>query len=165
MLRAMATVALWTGVCFGVWLLSLSALSLGELLLGAGCSLATGVVSVLVQRGVGARWGTPSGLARPLLVLPVSIIGDTVRALALPMRRHRGPAGYRTLEVGGGGVSPAARARRAAATMVTTATPSSIVVDADRDTGVLTVHGLPTGGSPLERALRGMRPRDHRGKP
>jgi multisubunit Na+/H+ antiporter MnhE subunit len=154
MVRTLSGVVLWSLAALGIWLLTLSALSWGELLVGAGCSVVVGVIALAAQRAVGTSWKTNMASLRPLVALPFAIGADTMQVLTVPLR-HRGRHGaqFETMDIGAAGSSPQAVTRRALATFGTTVTPASIVVDVDED-GVMTLHRLPTRGLRMEEGFK-----------
>jgi multisubunit Na+/H+ antiporter MnhE subunit len=148
-------VVAWTLVTWGVWLVSLTALSPDELGVGGGCALLCGLAAAAVRRVVQGH-GRPTWAAvRPLLLLPVAVAADTAAVLAAPWRpsrwRHRGePAGGRIeqSEVPRGG-SPVARACRSFAVAVVSASPGSVALEADPESGKLVVHAFGSAGPTL----------------
>ena len=87
MVERLPGVALWSGISLGIWLLSLSSLSWGELVVGGACSLAVGVVTVAAQRAVGVRWAPTASSLRPVLAVPLAIVTDALQVVARPFRR------------------------------------------------------------------------------
>ena len=152
MVRSLSGVALWSLVVLGIWLLTLSALSWGELVVGSACSVAVGVIAIAAQRAVGVSWKPTVASLRPFLVLPFAIASDAVQVLSLLVRRRRDSGQFGTIETGEAGSSPQVSTRRALATVGTTATPAAIVVDVD-DQGVMTLHSFPTKGIRMEEAF------------
>lgn len=148
--RTLSVVMLWSLAALGIWLLTLSALSWGELLVGAGCSVVVGVIALAAQRAVGTSWSPNSASLRPLVFLPFAIGADAVQVLTLPLRHRGRPGGrFEAIDIDAAGSSPQAATRRALATLGTTVTPASIVVDVNDD-GVMTLHSLPTAGFRME---------------
>ncbi len=150
MVRTLSGAVLWSLAALGIWLLTLSALSWGELLVGAGCSVVVGVIALAAQRAVGTSWKPNAASLRPLVALPLAIGADAVQVLTLPLR-HRGRRGgqFETMDIDAAGSSPQAVTRRALATLGTTVTPASIVVAVD-DEGAMTLHSFPTVGIRME---------------
>ncbi len=153
MVERLPGVALWSGISLGIWLLSLSSLSWGELVVGGACSLAVGVVTVAAQRAVGARWAPTASSLRPVLAVPLAIVTDALQVVALPFRRPDARGRLEWVDIDAAGPSPEAATRRAIATLATTATPASIVVDVDGESGDMTIHALPTGGRHVEKGF------------
>jgi multisubunit Na+/H+ antiporter MnhE subunit len=142
-------VALWSGASLGIWLLTLSSFSWGELIVGSACSLLVGLIAVAAQRVVGARWAPTAVSLRPLLVVPAAVASDAVQVFTASLWRRSMQGRFETLDIGATGPSPQAATRRAIATLATTLTPASIVVDVN-DEGEMTIHALPTGGPHIE---------------
>ncbi len=150
MIRTLSSLVLCSLAALGIWLLTLSALSWGELFVGAGCSVVVGVIAVAAQRAVGTSWKRHAASLRPLVVLPFAITSDAMQVLTLPLRPRRRRGGqFETMVLDAAGSSSQAQTRRALATLATTVTPASIVVDVD-DEGVMTLHRLPTIGLRME---------------
>lgn len=150
MVRTLSGVVLWSLAALGIWLLTLSALSGAELLVGAGCSVVVGVIAVAAQRAVGTSWKPNAASVRPLKALPLAIGSDALQVLTLPLRRRRRHGGqFETVDIDAAGSSPQAMTSRALATLGTTVTPASIVVDID-DEGTMTLHSFPTVGIRIE---------------
>lgn len=142
----MAEALTWAGVCFGVWVATLSALTAPELWLGAGVSVGCGVLAVAGRRSLGDRWAAPSRWLRPALLLPVAVPLDAARAFWSVLRRD--PGRFASVPVAGGrGTGAVAEGRRATYVLLTSATPGSVVLDVDPDTGEALVH-LVGGGWP-----------------
>jgi multisubunit Na+/H+ antiporter MnhE subunit len=150
--RSVSCVALWTLAALGIWLLTLSALSWGELLVGAACSVGVGVIAVAAQRAVGRSWKPTAVSMRPFLVLPLAIASDAAQVLSLPLRSRRKSGHFETMDIDAAGSSPRIATRRALATLGTTVTPASIVVDVDDD-GVMTLHSFSTVGVHMEQGF------------
>ena len=146
-------VALWSGVSLGIWLLTLSTFSWAELAVGSACSLIVGVVAAAVQRTVGVRWAATASALRPLHVVPLAIVTDAAQVVPLPFRRRGLRGRFETVDVDAAGSSPEAATRRAIATLATTVTPASIVIDVDGESGDMTIHALPTIGPHVEDAF------------
>jgi multisubunit Na+/H+ antiporter MnhE subunit len=143
-------VVLWSLAALGIWLLTLSAFSWAEFLVGAACSAVVGVIAVAAQRAVGTSWRSNAASLRPLVALPFAIGSDSIQVLTSPLRRQRGRGGrFEIIDIDAAGSSPQAATRRALATVGTTLTPASIVVDVD-DEGVMTLHSVPTVGIRVE---------------
>ncbi|HEX4218658.1 MAG TPA: hypothetical protein VHZ02_09845 [Acidimicrobiales bacterium] len=143
------TLALSAGA-LGVWLLSLSSVSSEELLVGGSSALACGVVAAIVRRKIDGHWSLAWDLVRPVLCLPGAIAADTLGVLASPWRARKKRARYFDVDIGAAGSSPRATARRAIASLVVSASPGSVVVAADPETGRLTVHSFASAGTRLE---------------
>lgn len=143
-------VLVWWAVAYGIWLVSLAAVTFQELIAGMAVSLSCAFAAYGVRWAVGEAWTVRPGWMRPLLVLPLVLVLDTVQVLSAVATRSRGR--FTTVPTGATGDDPDARSRRAMATIFLSVTPGSYVLDADPRTGDLLVHSL---------ARRGPRMKDH----
>lgn len=156
-------IAAWTAMTWGIWLVSLSAVSTEELIVGGGCAVGCGVVCAVIRRLVGGRWRPAARTFLPAVLVPVAVVADAAAVLAAPWRPRRwlragrshrrgqdGTGGHLvTVDIGARGPSPAAAGRRAIATLVVSASPGSVVVDADPETGELVAHVFCSVGPSL----------------
>jgi multisubunit Na+/H+ antiporter MnhE subunit len=149
MVKTMAGVLFWNAVCLSIWLLTLSSLSVGELIVGSACSLVVGAAVVAACHAVGLRLAPTAPAFRPFLWLPLAIVSDAAQVLVLPLRPGGVRGRFRTLDLGDAGSSDKAVTRRAVATLGTTATPASVVLDAN-EKGEITLHALRTRGPHME---------------
>lgn len=154
-LRAMEALV-WAGLCLGVWLLTVAAVTPGELIMATPSAVVCGVLAVAARCAYGAHWSYPSRLGVWLLRLPGILVLDTVRVLALPWLRL---AGRRTDEgkfvrvAVAPGADSTSVSRRAAAIAVVSVTPGTFVVHDDPDTGELVVHGILDGGPSMHEVV------------
>ncbi len=153
MLRTMASVVAVAAGCFGIWLLTLSSVSNEELLVGGLCSLATGAAAVAAKRATKVRWSVRAVPVRALLRLPVAVLGDTAQVLARIVPGVGRPAKIETLDLGLRGDSAVATTRRVAAVLAATASPGTVVLDLDAESGRLCLHSLQCAGPHAEEAL------------
>lgn len=144
-------VVVWWGLCLGVWLISLSAISLPELVVAVLASFPCAVLAVAGRHAAGNTWRFRARAFAPAALLPVAIVSDTagVLASALPGRRRAGEFTDVHVE-GGAGKGPAPDGRRAVATLLVTLTPGSFVADI-HDDGTARVHVLTERGPRMER--------------
>lgn len=143
-------VAAWTGLLWGVWLLSLSAVGVPDLVVGGLCALLCAVCGVAARRGIGQRWRPAWSLLVPLAVLPVAIVVDSAAVLCSPWRARRRRADLQTVDVGAAGHNPRQAARRALVTTIVSASPATVVLDADEATGRILVHAMHSPGPRLQ---------------
>lgn len=139
----------WAGAGLGIWLLTLSAVTPGDLILATPSAIVCGVLAVAARRALRAQWRYPARAGAWALRLPLIIVTDTVRVLALPWLRllgRRADEGKFVRVAVAPGADLRANTRRAAAIVLVSATPGSFVVHDDPDTGELVVHGLLDGG-------------------
>jgi multisubunit Na+/H+ antiporter MnhE subunit len=142
----------WSTAALGIWLLTLSAVSGEDLWVGSGCALVCGIAAAGVRRAINARWSATTAVVfgvRPALLLPLAIAADTAGVLAASARGTRRRGRLNTVELPARGGTSRAATRRAIATVLISASPGSIVVDANRETGVLTVHSFGQTGPSL----------------
>jgi multisubunit Na+/H+ antiporter MnhE subunit len=156
-MRTVAEVVFWWAACLGVWLLTLSSLSLSETLVAAGCALPCGVLAVVARRTVGGSWPVRPAWARWLLPLPLAVVADTTRVLgtALTVLAGRRPSGTeRTVPLPSDRPVARAHARQALATVLVTAAPGTVVVDVADDSGDMRVHALGAGRPSMEEVVQ-----------
>ncbi|HEX4175986.1 MAG TPA: Na+/H+ antiporter subunit E [Acidimicrobiales bacterium] len=153
MLKTVSSVVVVAGGCLGIWLLSLSAVSNEELFVGSLCALLTGIAAVAAKRTTKVHWSVRAIPVRPLLRVPVAIVGDAVQVLLRPMPRVGRPAKVVTHDLEQRGDSAAATTRRVATALAVTSAPGSLVLDLDAESGRLTLHSLQMAGAHPEDAL------------
>jgi multisubunit Na+/H+ antiporter MnhE subunit len=143
----------WWAACLGVWLVSLSALSGGEILVATVASLGPAVLAVVVRETAGNTWSLRRvrpdrrlpGRLGAVALLPVVLVADTIQALGSVPARHQGR--FRRVRVTDArGDAPDNRGRRAVATLAVSVTPGSVVADIDPETGEALVHVLSEHG-------------------
>jgi multisubunit Na+/H+ antiporter MnhE subunit len=152
-LKTVASVLVVAAGSLGIWLLSLSSVSDQELLVGGLSSLATGAAAVAAKRATKVRWSVRAVPLRPLLRVPVAVVGDAVQVLARIVPGVGRPPKVLTLDTHQRGDSAAATTRRVATTLAVTSVPGSLVLDLDAKTGRLTLHSLQCVGVHPEDAL------------
>jgi len=145
---------------FGVWLLLVAKVSPGELLVGVlAAALAATASQLVVAEHIAAF--APQARALPVLArAPWEILVDTAVVLGELARRLAGRPGRGALvafDFPTSGDDPGEAARRAIATLVTTLSPNSVVVDVDRARGRVLVHLLAPRGVPAPLARLGAR--------
>jgi multisubunit Na+/H+ antiporter MnhE subunit len=153
MLKTVASVVAVAAGCLGIWLLSLSAVSDEELLVGSLCALATGVATVATTRATRFRWSWRAIPVRPLLRVPLGVVGDAVQVLLRLVPGVGRPAKVVTLDLNQRGESAAATTRRVVTALAVTSVPGSVVLDLDAESGRLTLHSLQTAGAHPEEAF------------
>lgn len=139
----------WWGLCLGVWVVTLSAVSVQELVVATPLALASGVLATVARHAAGSRWRVHPRWLLPGLLVPVAIVTDAVRVLMAAVTRRSGE--FIDLPIAdGAGEGALARGRRATATMLITVSPGTIVVDIDPEAGEATLHALNPGRPRLE---------------
>jgi multisubunit Na+/H+ antiporter MnhE subunit len=148
-------IAMWWAFLVLVWIATLNTFSLQELLVAAVLAVPCAVAARAGRVAAGVRWRIPSATRRWLLALPAAIAHDAVAVLSLGVR-------WRTREHDDSFTvvklpledDDARRAgREAMTTAILSATPGSVVVDANGEHDELLVHTMPIGRTRLEREL------------
>jgi multisubunit Na+/H+ antiporter MnhE subunit len=153
MLKTVTSVLFVAAACLGIWLLSLSSVSGEELLVGSLCALATGGVAVAAKRATKVPWSVRAIPVRPLLRVPIAVVGDAVQVLVRPIPGLARPPKVVTLDLEQRGDSAAATTRRIVTALAVTSAPGTVVLDLDADSGRLTLHSLQTAGAHPEEAF------------
>jgi multisubunit Na+/H+ antiporter MnhE subunit len=140
---------LWWAGCVGVWLLSLSAFSGEEFVVAAVSAGPCAACAVAARRAMRGWWPGLAVGREALLALPVTIITDAVRVLALPYRPGARRSGhFRQVAL------PIDRPGRHAVTAILlSSTPGAYVVDVDPEQRTALVHAV-SAPSRLEIAMR-----------
>ena len=148
----------WAAACLGTWLLTLSSVSGAELLTATVAAVPCGALAVVVRRVVGGAWAPSPRWARWLLPLPVAVLADTARVLAIAagvLAGRRIPDGrIRSVELPRERPGTRWRARQVTAVALVTATPGTVVVDVAEDSGRMLLHDLGAGRPALEEVVR-----------
>ena len=148
----------WETAGTGVWLLTTSSISTPELVAALLGALPCAVLAVLARRAVGGSWLPRAAWARWLLPLPVAVVADCGRLLrhaaaALVGRRiPKGEVG--TVELTRDRAGRVWRARQAAAVLLVSATPGSMVLDVDAEKATAVLHSLGSGRPRMEEVVR-----------
>jgi hypothetical protein len=136
-------VVLWWAGLFGLWLLTVSALSLPEIVAGLVVASGCAMLAVICRAALGVRWRFRFRWLAWLVPLGWEVLVDTVRLR--PGRVSEEFAEIRLPE-------PAAAGRRAAAMMVLASSPSTVLVDELSDR--IVVHPIPHGHDLVRRAVQ-----------
>lgn len=144
-------VVVWAALLWGVWLLSLSAVGVPDLVVGGLSALSCGVGAAAARRAIRRRWHPTWALLGPAAVLPVAIVVDSFAVLLSPWRARTRRGEVQTVDVGGAGHSPRQAARRAIVATVVSASPATVVLDADDVEGTMVVHAMRSPGPALQR--------------
>lgn len=148
MARAVELAGWWAGL-WGVWTLTLSAVTLQESVVAALATLPAAATAVAVRRAERASWRPARSWARWALIWPAAVAADTVRVMADAVRRRPGELTDLDLPDEHG---PRRSARRTFAALTLTSTPGALVVDVPEEPR-LTVHLLGRGRPHLEREV------------
>jgi multisubunit Na+/H+ antiporter MnhE subunit len=156
--RQLPEVALWWAACTGTWLLTLSSLSTAELIAAVAAGLPCAVVAVLARRAVRGPLAPRAAWLRWLLPVPVAVLTDSARVLALAagvLVGRRIPEGdLRTVVLPRDDSDDDWQNRQAAAVVLVSASPGSVVLDVDPDSGEVLVHDLAAGRPDLLEAVQ-----------
>ncbi len=147
-------IAAWWAFLVLVWLATLNTYSVAEVITAVVLAVPCAIAARAGRTAAGLRLRVRPGWSRWLLALPAAVAHDTVAVLWLALRRHsREPDDtFRTVPLPAEPDAPHRVARAAVSTAILSATPGSVVVDADDDE--LLVHAVPIGRTRLERELR-----------
>lgn len=140
-------------------MLTLSAISLEEIAVAAFASLLCGCAACATRRALGANWSLKWRAIQPALFLPASIVTDCAQLFTVPLRRRHRVGTFEEVDIAAKGSSPRSAALRALAGIVICATPGTVVVEADAESGKLTVHSLGFRGPHLEERFASAGPR------
>jgi multisubunit Na+/H+ antiporter MnhE subunit len=144
----------WWAACIGLWLLTLSSISTPDVVAATAAGLPCAVLAVAARRAVGGSWPPRPAWSRWLLPLPVAVGTDTVRVLGLAaavLVGRRIPDGeVREAALHRDRAAGRRRTREAAAALLVTAAPGTLVLDADADEGRMLVHALGAGRPSME---------------
>ena len=156
-MRTVAVVFSWWAACVGLWLLTLSSVTVAEALIATGCALPCAVLAVVARRAVEGSWPVQPGWTRWLVPLPVAVVTDAVRVLGrgAGVLFGRVPSGdLRTVQLHRDRATGRWRARQALATVLVTAAPGTVVLDVAEDSGDMCVHALGAGRPSMEKVVR-----------
>ena len=145
-----AEIAAWAVLLWGAWLLSLSAVGMPDLVVGGACALLCGVCAAAARRAIRQRWRPTWRDVAPAAWLPVAVLADTAAVLTSPLRPGARQGELLTVHVGAAGHGPRQTARRALVAMIVSATPATVVLDADDTKGTVVVHAMRSPGPSLQ---------------
>jgi multisubunit Na+/H+ antiporter MnhE subunit len=132
----------WWGVCTGVWLLTLSAVTSEEVVLALAAGAVCGPLAVLGRELAGGRWRPQLRWARWLAAIPVAVVAETVRILAMSYSPRRRTGQLSTVQLPGRERADVAAARDGLAALAIATSPAAYVVDTDPDRREWQVHLL-----------------------
>ncbi|QIS14416.1 Na+/H+ antiporter subunit E [Nocardia arthritidis] len=144
----------WWVVCVLIWLATVTVFTVQELLAACVFGVPCALVAQRARLAVRGSWRPPPELPRLLPALVAAVAADSAGALRLAVRTGR-EFGERT-EIPLAETDSGARrsGREAAATMLFSATPGTIVVDSVEDGKKLVAHAFPLPETRLARSLR-----------
>ncbi|WP_160148855.1 Na+/H+ antiporter subunit E [Amycolatopsis alkalitolerans] len=148
-------VGVWWAFLVVVWLATLNSVSVQEIVTAAVLAVPCAVVARTARRAAGLRWSIRLTWIRWLVMLPGAVIHDALAVLGLAARRrtHECHDEFRSMTLPRERGEVARAGQEAATVAVLSATPGSVVVDIDRDSGELLFHKMPIGRTRLEREL------------
>jgi multisubunit Na+/H+ antiporter MnhE subunit len=156
--KQLPEVALWWAACVGTWLLTLSSVNTAELVAAVAAGLPCAVVAVLARRAVRGPLSPRAAWLRWLLPVPVAVLADSARVLAVAagaLVGRRIPEGdLRRVTLPRDRSAGAWQNRQAAAVILVSASPGSVVLDVDVDSGEALVHALATGRPDVLKAVQ-----------
>jgi multisubunit Na+/H+ antiporter MnhE subunit len=156
--KQLPEVALWWAACVGTWLLTLSSVNTAELVAAVAAGLPCAVVAVLARRAVRGPLSPRAAWLRWLLPVPVAVLADSARVLAVAagaLVGRRIPEGdLRRVTLPRDRSAGAWQNRQAAAVILVSASPGSVVLDVDVDSGEALVHVLTTGRPDVLKAVQ-----------
>ena len=157
-MRQLPEAALWWAACVGTWLLTLSSVNTPELVTAIVAGLPCAVVAVLARRAVRGPLSPRAAWLRWLLPVPVAVLADSARVLRIAagaLIGRRIPEGdLRRVTLPRDADDDAWQNRQAAAVVLVAASPGSVVLDIDPDSGEALVHELAAGRPDVLEAVR-----------
>lgn len=156
-MRSVPEVLFWEAACVGLWLLTLSSITLSDVVAASAAAVPCAILAVAARRAVRGSWPPHPAWSRWLLPLPVAVVGDTVRLLGLAaglLVGRRIPDGeVREADLRRDRTAALRRTREAAAAALVTATPGTLVLDVDADDRRIRVHALGDGRPSMEQVV------------
>jgi multisubunit Na+/H+ antiporter MnhE subunit len=146
----------WWGAAVGIWLITLSSVTVPEVAVAIGCGLPCGLAARAGRRALGNTWRPRPEWVLWIGPLAVSIIVDEVRVMRLAAVRLLGrPVGgeLRNVPLPGDQPDTVASAHRALASVCISATPGTFVIDGDPEEDELVIHSLASGWPHLDRVV------------
>lgn len=150
-MKAFIETACWFAAGMLLWLVTVSTITVTELIVAAATSAACGTFATAARRITGLRARPTRAWLRWAALVPVQAVTDTARLVAwLATGAHERSETDATAELHvAAGTSPVAVGARAAVVGMVSATPGSVALDAD-DGGRLLVHRLVGGWPELD---------------
>lgn len=145
---------MWWVVCVLVWQATLTAPSAQEWLASCLFAVPSAFAARAARRAVHGSWRLPADLPRQFVALVPAVIRDAVGALRLAAGRGRPAGDLTSLPLAREDSDARRTGREAAATIVVSATPGTLVLGVDRERDTLQLHALPLPTTRLNRLLR-----------
>lgn len=156
-MRQLAELLFWWAAATGVWLLTLSSMSLSEVSVAAAAGLLSAVLGIVSRRAVGGSWPPRPAWLRWAAPLPGAVLADGVRVLGraagVLVGRRIGEGEIRAAELPVERPAPRRQSREAMAVALTNAAPGTVVLDLDDDSGRMLLHALGSGRPAMEEAV------------
>lgn len=151
----------WWGAAVGIWLITLSSVTMPDLVVAVACGLPCALAAWAGRRATGNSWRPRLQWALWLVPLAASIIADEVRLLRLAVlrlavlgaARTRPAEEWRGIQLPRSEPDTVASAHRALASFTVSATPGTFVVDGDPEEDRLVIHSLVSGWPHLDRVV------------
>ena len=153
-MRQLPELLFWWAAATGVWLLTLSSMSLSEVAVASASGLPCAVAAIAARRAVDGSWPARPAWLRWLVPLPLAVVADTARVLgraAAVLVGRPVPSGrLRTVRLDRDRPDARWRSRQAVSTVLVSAAPGTVVVDVEVDTGLMRLHALGSGAPAME---------------
>ncbi|MBF6277537.1 MULTISPECIES: Na+/H+ antiporter subunit E [Nocardia] len=149
-----AEAAAWWLICVLIWQATVTVAAWEELIAAAVPALPCAVAACAARRAVGGSWRPPARLPRWVARTALTVVRDGAGALALVARGRRPAGRFIELPLPATGSTAQRDGREAAATILLSATPGSLVVYSDPEHSRIRLHTLPLPESALQRAVR-----------
>lgn len=148
-------IAVWWAFLVLVWIATLNTFSWQEVLVAAVLAVPCAIAARAGRRAAGVRWRLPTGMRRWLPALPAAVAHDAVAVLTLGVRRRTRERddSFKVVKLPVEDDDARQAGREAMTTAILSATPGSVVVDANGEHDELLVHTVPAGRTRLEREM------------
>ncbi|NKY87803.1 Na+/H+ antiporter subunit E [Nocardia veterana] len=147
--------AAWWLICVVVWQATITAAAWAEVIAAAVLAVPCAVAACAARRVVGGRWRPPPHLPQWIAHTAVAVLRDGAGAFALVLRGRRPVGRFSEFPLAATGSEAQRAGCEAAATVLLSATPGSLVVFSDPESARLRLHTLPIPESGVQRAIRG----------
>jgi multisubunit Na+/H+ antiporter MnhE subunit len=144
-------IAVWWVLLFGLWMLTLSSVSVAESVTAAVAALLCAFAARAGRRASRVGWRPRLAWLTWFAMVPVALCMDTVRLFVATVRRDL-PERFDEVELPTDRPAARADARRAAAVLALSATPGSVVLDAAPDRPLL-LHVVVSGRPRLDERI------------
>jgi multisubunit Na+/H+ antiporter MnhE subunit len=157
-MRQLPELLLWWAVGVGLWSLTLSSVTRAELVAAVLSALPCAVLAVLARRAVRGPLSPRLAWLRWLVPVPVAVVVDSVRILGLAagvlLGRPIPDGDLRRISLPRDDDPQDWQNRQAAATVLVTASPGTVVLDVDPDSGEMLLHELGSGRPLVEQVVQ-----------